>query len=180
VASVDGEHATAITAIEYNSEMQTATLRLAGEVTAGEYALQLNFTGELNDKMTGFYRSKYELNGVTRYMATTQFEATDARRAFPCWDEPALKAQFEIVLTVPDKLVCLSNMPCVEQSTPQDGLVTYRFNRTPIMSTYLVAFLLGEMDHVEAATKDGVAIRVFTPVGKKQQGQFALDCAVKV
>ncbi|KAG7220249.1 hypothetical protein INR49_018305 [Caranx melampygus] len=116
-----------------------------------------------------------------RYAAVTQFEATDARRAFPCWDEPAIKATFDITLIVPKDRVALSNMNVIDRKPyPDDeNLVEVKFATTPIMSTYLVAFVIGEYDYVESQSSDGVTVRVYTPVGKAEQGKFALEVATK-
>ncbi|KAH8375652.1 hypothetical protein KR200_004180 [Drosophila serrata] len=168
--------------IVYSVENETATLEFGQEIpkeTAG--VLRMSFTGELNDKMKGFYRSKYfGPNGEERYAGVTQFEATDARRCFPCWDEPAIKATFDITLVVPKDRVALSNMPVIKEDSLPDGLRRVRFDRTPIMSTYLVAVVVGEYDYVEGKSDDGVIVRVFTPVGKREQGTFALEVATKV
>ncbi|XP_017028738.1 puromycin-sensitive aminopeptidase isoform X2 [Drosophila kikkawai] len=168
--------------IVYSVENETATLEFGKEIpndTAG--VLRMSFTGELNDKMKGFYRSKYfGPNGEERYAGVTQFEATDARRCFPCWDEPAIKATFDITLVVPKDRVALSNMPVMKEDALPDGLRRVRFDRTPIMSTYLVAVVVGEYDYVEGKSDDGVIVRVFTPVGKREQGTFALEVATKV
>ncbi|KAL3855249.1 hypothetical protein ACJMK2_014465 [Sinanodonta woodiana] len=148
----------------------------------GEGTLHIEFTGELNDKMRGFYRNKYTgPDGEERYGAVTQFEATDARRAFPCYDEPAVKATFDVTLVVPKNRVALSNMPVKSESTDEtnENWKVVKYERSPIMSTYLLAFIVGEYDYVEARDADGVLIRVYTPVGKKEQGQFALDVSVK-
>ncbi|XP_026656624.2 aminopeptidase M1-B-like isoform X2 [Phoenix dactylifera] len=144
----------------------------------GKGILRIRFTGTLNDQMKGFYRSVYEYNGEKRNMAVTQFEAADARRCFPCWDEPAFKATFRITLKVPSELVALSNMPVIEEKI--DGLLkTLSFQESPIMSTYLVAVVVGLFDFVEAFTPDGIRVRVYCQVGKSNQGKFALDVAVK-
>ncbi|NWQ83739.1 PSA aminopeptidase, partial [Columbina picui] len=113
--------------------------------------------------------------------AAPKDSATDARRAFPCWDEPAIKATFDISLVVPKDRVALSNMNVVDRKPyPDDeNLVEVKFARTPIMSTYLVAFVVGEYDFVEARSLDGVLVRVYTPVGKAEQGKFALEVAAK-
>lgn len=130
--------------------------------------------------MKGFYRSKYvnEKNEEV-FAAVTQFEPTDARRCFPCWDEPAVKATFDITLKVPSKLVALSNMP-LKNHSKAGCLEVYEFETTPIMSTYLVAVVVGEFDYIEDKSSDGVLVRVYTPPGKKEQGRFALEVATKV
>nr|AAG48733.1 puromycin-sensitive aminopeptidase [Drosophila melanogaster] len=168
--------------IVYSAENETATLEFAQEIPAEtQGVLHMSFTGELNDKMKGFYRSKYfGPNGEERFAGVTQFEATDARRCFPCWDEPAIKATFDITLVVPKERVALSNMPVIKEDSLPDGLRRVRFDRTPIMSTYLVAVVVGEYDYVEGKSDDGVLVRVFTPVGKREQGTFALEVATKV
>ncbi|KAJ8981072.1 hypothetical protein NQ317_007209 [Molorchus minor] len=162
------------------SEEETATFKFPSAIDPGVYSLDIAFTGEINDKMKGLYRSKYiNEKGEEVYAAVTQFESTDARRCFPCWDEPALKATFNISLTVPQNLVALSNMP-VKASKPAGDLIRYDFEKTPIMSTYLVATVIGEYDYVEDKSTDGVLVRVYTPKGKKDQGLFALEVATKV
>ena len=88
--------------INFDKEEETVTLGFDEELSTGEARLHLEFTGELNDKLRGFYRSKYtDADGAEKYLATTQLEATDARRAFPCWDEPAIKATFRVTLIIP-------------------------------------------------------------------------------
>ncbi|XP_058067308.1 puromycin-sensitive aminopeptidase isoform X1 [Anopheles bellator] len=168
--------------IEFDAGQETACFVFPAEIPAGAASLAVEFTGELNDKMKGFYRSKYfTAAGEERYAGVTQFEATEARLCFPCWDEPALKATFDITLTVPRDRVALSNMPVRQETTSEDGsLRVLHFDRTPIMSTYLVAVVVGEYDYVEDTSADGVLVRVYTPVGKREQGRFALDVATKV
>ncbi|KAG8375703.1 hypothetical protein BUALT_Bualt10G0128100 [Buddleja alternifolia] len=140
--------------------------------------LSMEFEGTLNDRMKGFYRSSYEHNGEKKNMAVTQFEPADARRCFPCWDEPACKATFKITLEVPSELVALSNMPVIEEKL-NGNLKTVYYQESPIMSTYLVAVVVGLFDYVEDHTPDGIAVRVYCQVGKASQGKFALDVAVK-
>ncbi|KAK7112907.1 hypothetical protein V1264_012283 [Littorina saxatilis] len=168
--------------ISYDKEEELALISFPAELKPGKGVLQLSFTGQLNDKMKGFYRSKYTTpDGKERFAAVTQFEATDARRAFPCWDEPAIKATFDVTLVGPKDRVILSNMPVTTEtaleSDANQKVVT--FQRTPIMSTYLLAFVVGEFDYLEDKDSDGVLVRVFTPTGKKEQGRFALEVAVK-
>ncbi|KFD70685.1 hypothetical protein M514_10445 [Trichuris suis] len=166
--------------VEYNSHWMTAELKLPKDINPGPAELSLKFTGVLNDKLRGFYRSSYEdKDGVKHYMATTQFESTSARRAFPCWDEPAYKASFDITLVVPKEKTALSNMIDVSTTESPDGWKTVTYARTPIMSTYLVAFIVGDLDFVEDHTDSGVRLRVYTVPGKVSQGQFALEFAKK-
>lgn len=166
--------------VKLSSEDETAEFLFDDALALGVYNLSIDFDGEINDKMKGLYRSKYlNENGEERYAAVTQFESTDARRCFPCWDEPALKATFDMSLIVPPNLEVLSNMPVKSTSNVGD-LVRFDFERTPIMSTYLVAAVVGEYDYVEDRSSDGVLVRVYTPRGKKKQGIFALEVATKV
>uniref|UniRef100_A0A8C4Z6H6 Aminopeptidase n=1 Tax=Gadus morhua TaxID=8049 RepID=A0A8C4Z6H6_GADMO len=170
------------TGFNYQNEDEKVTLSFPSTLQKGSAILKIDFVGELNDKMKGFYRSKYASpSGEVRYAAVTQFEATDARRAFPCWDEPAIKATFDITLIVPKERVALSNMNVIDRKPyPEDaGLVEVKFATTPIMSTYLVAFVIGEYDFVEGQSSDGVLVRVYTPLGKAEQGKFALEVAIK-
>ncbi|WOL09047.1 hypothetical protein Cni_G17800 [Canna indica] len=159
-------------------EDEILVLRFDEFLPHGEGVLRIGFQGTLNDKMKGFYRSVYEHNGEKKNMAVTQFEPADARRCFPCWDEPAFKATFKITLEVPSSLVALSNMPVSHEKL--DGPVkTLSFQESPIMSSYLVAVVIGLFDYVEASTSDGIKVRVYCQVGKSSQGKFALDVAVK-
>ncbi|CAG2189323.1 NPEPPS [Mytilus edulis] len=168
--------------VSYNKEDETVTFTFSSEIQPGKGRMSMTFTGILNDKMKGFYRSKYTSpDGEEQYSAVTQFEATDARRAFPCWDEPAVKATFDVTLVVPKDRVALSNMP-VKSEQVYEGDNKWKvvsYEKTPIMSTYLLAFVVGEFDYVEGKDADGVLVRVYTPVGKKEEGKYALDVAVK-
>jgi len=166
---------------EVNDEKEELTVKLEKTVEAGPAVIKYVFTGILNDKMRGFYRAKYMVDGQERYAASTQFESTDARQAFPCWDEPAVKATFDIVVTGPRDRVILSNMPVLTDVACTDAadMRTVTFDTTPVMSSYLVAIVVGEFDYVESATPEGIQVRVYTPLGKKEQGEFALDCGVR-
>ncbi|KAF9169052.1 Aminopeptidase 2 mitochondrial [Mortierella sp. AD011] len=257
---------------------ETATFTFAEELQPGSTAvLHINFKGVLNDNMNGFYRSSFkDESGKTHYIATTQFEATDARKAFPCWDEPAIKATFDITLRVPSDLVALSNMNVISEkdigqsgklkgdstkgpdaapstqkgdvpstqkgdvpstqkgdvpstqkgdvpstqkgdvpstqkgdvpstqkgdvpstqkgdvpsaqkgdvpSTQKDDTVGRRlkevkFATTPVMSTYLVAFIVGKFEYIETVTKNlpkPITCRVYVLPGKTEEAEFALS-----
>lgn len=165
--------------ISYDEKAETATFHFVGPIRRGEAKLRLVFRGILNDKLRGFYRSQYEARGVIRHMATTQFESTDARRAFPCFDEPAQKAIFHVTLLVPTHTIAISNTLPISEEEREGNLREVVFSPTPKMSTYLLAFIIGEFEHVEKKTKEGTLVRVFTTPGKKHQAEFALECAVK-
>ncbi|KAK6630961.1 hypothetical protein RUM44_003133 [Polyplax serrata] len=180
VIQCKGEPMLEPSSVALSNELETLTLAFPKVLQPGRADLKMSFAGEITDKMKGLYRSKYiSPSGEERFAAVTQFEATDARRCFPCWDEPAIKATFDITLAVPHSRVALSNMPVVHESQEND-LRTLKFDTTPIMSTYLVAVVVGEYDFIEDISKDGVLVRVYTPVGKKEQGRFALEVATKV
>ncbi|XP_056698258.1 aminopeptidase M1-like [Spinacia oleracea] len=159
-------------------EDELLIVEFAEELPLGIWVLNTSFQGTLNDQMKGFYRSVYEINGEKKNMAVTQFEPADARRCFPCWDEPAAKATFKITLDVPSNLIALSNMPVIEEKKEGD-LKTVYFEESPIMSTYLVAVVVGLFDFVESSTSDGIKVRCYCQVGKSDQGKFALEVAVK-
>lgn len=146
-------------------------------------SLAIDYTGTMNDKMAGFYRSTYDdpsKSGQKKHMGVTQFEPTDARKAFPCWDEPALKATYDITLVIDKDLVGLSNMDEKEVKDLEGGRKkAIHFNRTPVMSTYLVAWIIGDLEHIEQKNKDGVLVRVFAPRGEAHRGRFALDVAAR-
>ncbi|KAI1317204.1 Aminopeptidase 2 mitochondrial [Mortierella claussenii] len=242
------------TDITLDSSNETATFTFAEELQPGSTAvLHIHFKGILNDSMNGFYRSSFkDEEAKTHYIATTQFEATDARKAFPCWDEPAIKATFDITLHVPSDLVALSNMNVISEKevghsgktkgdstkgpdapTTQKGdvpstqkgdvpstqkgdvpstqkgdvpstqkgdvpstqkgdvpsaqkgdavvgrpLKEVKFATTPVMSTYLVAFIVGKFEYIETVTKNlptPITCRVYVLPGKTEEAEFALS-----
>jgi tricorn protease interacting factor F2/3 len=140
---------------------------------SGNAILSIDFIGQLNDKLVGFYRSKYKYKGKEKYLATTQFEAADARRAFPCWDEPEAKATFDVSLLVDANHTTISNMPVI--SKKKSGLKTlYKFDTTPVMSTYLLYLAVGEFEYISSKLGKTL-IRVITTQGKKHQGRLSLE-----
>ena len=167
--------------ISFDTKRETVTLSFAEPIPAGTASLKLVFSGELNDKLRGFYRSQYaSQDGETRYLAATQFEATDARRAFPCWDEPTHKARFQVTLVVPDHLVTLSNMPIAKEEPAGPGLKSVNFAESPVMSTYLLAFIIGDLTHIEQEAVNNTRVSVWTTAGKEEQGRFALETSAKL
>ncbi len=181
----DGEHAQAAAGIAYDADAETAAIAIPGppaDGPAGNRQLRMSYTGELNDKLRGFYRSQYtNPEGETAYLATTQFEATDARRALPCWDEPAVKATFQVTLNIPDAMQAVSNTPIIaEREGGAPGVKTLVFDTTPVMSTYLLAFVIGDLTHIAKEAADGTRVGIWMTRGKEAQGQFALDTSVKL
>ncbi|KAJ6007744.1 hypothetical protein N7540_011720 [Penicillium herquei] len=166
--------------ISMNKDAQTATIKFNQALAVGSDAqLKLTFTGNLNDNMAGFYRSSYKENGETKYIASTQMEPTDARRAFPCFDEPALKAKFTVTLVADKSMTCLSNMDVASESDVQGGKKAVKFNTSPVMSTYLVAFIVGHLKYIET-NAFRVPVRVYaTPDQDIEHGRFSLDLAAK-
>ncbi|MXX53810.1 MAG: M1 family peptidase, partial [Dehalococcoidia bacterium] len=165
--------------ITFDEEKETVTLAFTETVPVGAAELSIEFTGELNDKLRGFYRSTYtDVDGNQRWMATTQFEATDARRAFPCWDEPAVKAAFDITLVVPQELEAISNTEPVSITNTDDGKKVVHYAETPVMSTYLLAFIVGDLACVQDRTRDGVLMRVWATRGNEDKGQYALETSM--
>jgi puromycin-sensitive aminopeptidase len=145
-------------------------------IAPGEWRLTLRFTGTLNDRLHGFYRSTYkDASGVPHTIAATQFEATDARRGFPCWDEPAFKAVFGVTLVVAENLAAVSNSAIAGEESRGDGRKAVRFADTIRMSTYLVAFVVGELEASEAVMIGPTPLRVWCVPGKKHLARFALD-----
>ena len=166
--------------IKYDKKTDTAIFTFPKPIPKGKHRLTLVFRGILNDKMRGFYRSRYSIGEKEYHMATTQFEATDARRAFPCFDEPAKKAVFRVSLVVPKGKTAISNTLPVSVKEHEAGYDLIEFSPTPLMSTYLLAFIVGDFEFISRRTKNGKLVRVFTTPGKKHQAKFALQCAVKI
>ena len=165
--------------VSYQTEFQRAVIAFSEAVPSGPAILSMEFTGVLNDQLHGFYRSTFtDVNGQTQVIATTQFEATDARRAFPCWDEPEFKAVFGISLVVPGHLMAISNSQEISRTehTPDKVAITYADTIT--MSTYLVAFVIGDFEATRAVDVDGVEVRIVAPRGKLHLADYALECAV--
>ena len=167
--------------IRHDEKAQLVHLTFPRTLPKGGATLSLKFTGTLNDKLAGFYRSKYAMgDGRTGVMATTQFEATDARRAFPCWDEPALKATFDLSLVVPTGWAAVSNTPIVEEKPLGKGTRRVRFAETPRMSTYLLAFVLGPLEALQGKARNGTKVGVWALPDRIQHGRWSLENATRV
>ncbi|KAF2861216.1 aminopeptidase-like protein [Piedraia hortae CBS 480.64] len=183
--------------ISYDVQNQRCTVSFDQALQEGSKAvLSITFEGTMNNIMAGFYRSKYKpvttpTDGVARegddcYMFSTQFESSDARRAFPCFDEPNLKATFDFEIEIPERLTALSNMPEKEvRKGKASGKKVVSFDQTPIMSTYLLAWAFGDFEYIEDFTRrkykgKSLPVRVYTTRGLKDQGKLALDSSHKI
>ncbi|MGH7833012.1 MAG: M1 family metallopeptidase [Candidatus Binatia bacterium] len=163
--------------ISLDEPNERVTVVLLRPLNPGPWRLRLTFSGTLNDKLHGFYRSTYkDESGRAKVLASTQFESTDARRAFPCWDEPAFKAVFQVTLVVDQGLTAISNAAVVrEVPQPGTGKKEVVFADTIKMSTYLVAFIVGEFEATDPLDVDGVPLRVWAVPGKRRLARFALE-----
>ncbi|KAH9909190.1 peptidase family M1-domain-containing protein [Xylariomycetidae sp. FL2044] len=167
-------------AVTYDASKQVSKIDFSSSVPTGKMQLEVKFTGQLNDVMAGFYRSTYKKpDGSEGLLATTQMEANDCRRAFPCFDEPMHKAKFTVTLIADKHLTCLSNMDIASETEVASGKKAVKFNTTPLMSTYLVAFIIGELNYIE--TKNfRVPIRVYAPPSSDiEHGRFSLELAAQ-
>lgn len=177
-----------LSSVSVNDTQERLTIHLPHEFKTGTIAtIQLDFKGILNDRLLGFYHSSYQdCNNNTRHLATTQFEAADARRAFPCWDRPDAKATFEIQLVVSDKhYTAISNMPVAKIKNDRlNKKRIFYFNATPRMSTYLVYMGVGEFSHVQSNynfKNRTVKIRIITTTAvDKKVTKLALVYAKKL
>ena len=169
------------TSIDFDSKREVLRLDFAESVPSGPATLRLSFSGTLNDELAGFYRSRYTMSdGKQGYMAATQFESTNARRAFPCWDEPAAKATFEVSLVVPDGMTAISNTPPLDEKDLGDGTRLVRFAETPRMSTYLLAFAIGPLDTIEGKARRGTKLAVWALPDRIGHSRWALDEAIRI
>lgn len=178
-AVVEGSTGQRLTAaIELEDSMQRGRLSFPESVQPGEWRLHLSFQGKLNDQLHGFYRSTYkDKSGTPQTMAATQFEATDARRAFPCWDEPDFKAVFATTLVIDPRLTAVSNTLVASESI-EAGKKVVRFADSIKMSTYLVAFIVGQIEATAPVFVGKTPLRLWTVPGKQPLTPFGHDIAV--
>ena len=149
------------------------------ELSSGQHTIRIEFSGAITDAMHGLYPCYFTHDGVKKQLFATQFESHHAREVFPCVDEPAAKATYDVTLVTAPELTVLSNMP-VTESSEKDGALTTKFATTPRMSSYLLAFVVGELHKKTARTKSGVEVNVWaTPAQSEDTLNFALDIATR-
>ncbi|PYX49699.1 MAG: peptidase [Acidobacteria bacterium] len=156
-----------------DKEKEMAVLSVEKPLPAGSATIHVTYTGILNNEMRGLYLGKDDKG---RKYAATQFEATDARRAFPSFDEPDYKATFDISAVADKDQVAISNQKVVSDTAGPDNKHTIKFATTAKMSSYLAALVVGHFEYIEGAA-DGVPIRIYSTPGKKEMGKFALEAA---
>jgi aminopeptidase N len=172
-ATISSEGTPQTATAEFDPRRGTSTLTVAKPIPKGAATIAIRYSAELNDELRGFYLGR----GNGRKYALTQLEATDARRAFPCFDEPAMKATFDVSTTIGTRDTAISNGRVVSDTPgPGSGKHTLRFSTTPKMSTYLVALIVGDWECVRGGA-DGVPIRICARSGLKDQLAFALNSA---
>ena len=149
------------------------------ELKSGNHIVCINFSGTITDAMHGLYPCYFTHDGVKKQLFATQFESHHAREVFPCVDEPAAKAEYDLTLVTRTGITVLGNMPVKSEEENGDSLTT-TFEKTPRMSSYLLAFVIGELHKKSAHTKSGVEINVWaTPAQNENTLDFALDIATR-
>ena len=158
---------------------QTLTFPLAEELPAGTHRLEIEFAGKLNEKPAGLFLTRYRVGAEEKRGLATQMEPADARRMFPCWDEPVFRAAFELTVVIPAGLTPVSNMPIAAEQPLEGGRKEVHFAATPSMSTYLLALFVAEFDVIEDEV-DGVKLRAFTAPGRSEEARYALEATKKI
>jgi len=167
-------------ALKVDKEKELLTLALPSELPPGDHTLALSFSGKINQQGQGLFYVHYQEqgSGAQKIMLGTQFEATDARRFFPCWDEPAFRARFQLTAVVPENWLAVSNMPIASEKKIAEGKEV-RFAATPSMSSYLNVFVAGELDLIESRIGP-TQIRVIATKGKAELGRYALEVTAQI
>jgi aminopeptidase N len=178
-ASLDGKGLPK-SAIKIDKKKELLTLALPSELAPGDHTLALSFSGKINQQGQGLFYMRYQEqgSGAQKIMLGTQFEATDARRFFPCWDEPVFRARFQLTVVVPESWLVVSNMP-IESEKKIAGGKEVRFGATPSMSSYLNVFVAGELDLIESRVGP-TQIRVIATKGKAELGRYALEATAQI
>lgn len=173
-----GDQVLEVVRINNQASFDEVRLHVEGQVYPGKYTITMEFEGKITRPMNGIYPCFFNHNDKDKQLVATQFESHHAREAFPCIDEPEAKATFDLTLESPADEAVLGNTPIAKQVKKGANKVT-TFETTPKMSTYLLAFVYGDIGYLEATTKDGVVVRTYATPDNVQFTQFALDCAVK-
>src|SRR6266567_576704 len=173
-ASIDGK-ALPQSAMKIDEKNELLTLVLPSQLAPGDHILALSFSGKINQQGQGLFYMHYQEQRASenKIALGTQFEATDARRLFPCWDEPSFRARFQLTAVVPENWLAVSNMPIESEKKVAEGK-EIRFAATPSMSSYLNVFVAGELDLIESRSVS-TQVRVIATKGKAELGRYALE-----
>jgi len=175
--TIDGDAQRAEVVLDTTAE--TATFTFAQPIAVGTHRLRIDFTARINKFDRGFFFIDYPTDNGTKRLLSSKLEPSDARRIFPCWDEPAFKAIFSLDVLVPRQWVAVGNMPVGREEAVEPNLKRVAFTPTPKMSSYLFVLTVGELERITAEV-DGVTVGIVATAGKAAKGQFALDSAVKL
>ncbi|MDQ6654314.1 MAG: M1 family peptidase, partial [Verrucomicrobiota bacterium] len=165
--SLDGQPA-------IDAAKQTATFTFPEKLADGRHVLTIHYSGTIYTHATGLFALDYDSADGRKRALYTQFEASDARRFFPCWDEPNFRAPFDLRVTIPAGQQAVSNMPEAARAEQPDGTVEVRFATTPAMSSYLLFMAVGEFDRI-TATAGATEVGVVTKKGDGEKGRYALQ-----
>jgi len=172
-ALVDGKNA------DYKTGKFDSLLITHPDIKPGKHIVVIGFSGKITDSLHGMYPCYYEHDGTQKELIATQFESHHAREVFPCIDEPEARASFDVTITSEPNVTVLGNMP-IKKQVVEDGKLVTTFETTPAMSTYLLAWVIGELHSKTTKTKSGVSVSVWaTPAQPKNSLDFALDIATR-
>ncbi len=173
-----GDRALPVVRINNQDTLDEVRLHTDEMVYSGEYTVNMQFSGVITKGMTGLYPCYFKVDGKEHVMLATQFESHHARELFPCIDEPEAKATFDLTLHTPNGLAVLANTPVSNQEDQANGLVATTFETTPKMSTYLLAFVIGELQSKSTQTKRGTEVSVWATIAQPLDAlDFALEAA---
>ncbi len=175
-ATLDGA---VVAAPKIDATAQTATIALTSPLARGRHTLKLSFRGKIGRAAVGLYAEKYKVDGVEKQLLGTEMEPTDARRMFPCWDEPVFRSTFQLSVVVPDGQVAISNMPIARERALAGGAREVAFAPTPVMVSYLVVLCMGEFESITDEV-DGVKLGMWTTKGKTAQARYALAATKQI
>ncbi|MEZ6023895.1 MAG: M1 family metallopeptidase [Hyphomonadaceae bacterium] len=173
-ASIDGARA----AFALDAEAQTLTLTPRRALAAGRHTIDITYRGHILDDAYGLFRVEYQDGGVTKRALATQFEAADARRFAPMWDQPNRRAVFQLTVTAPADQMVISNMPAAQTHALQGGLTRTTFQDTPPMPSYLLFFGMGDFERI-TADYNGIEVGVVVRRGQTERGRYALQAGVE-
>ena len=174
-----GEIDLVIKRINYHQKFDELRFHFDSKIRSGEYTIELEFKGQITDDLSGMYISQFKDGTKTKKMITTQFESHAARAVFPCIDEPEAKATFDMTIIHPNDVVTISNTPIKTKTELSKAETSTTFTTTPIMSTYLLAFIVGDLKFKQSKTNNGTIVRCYATPDNIDYLEFSLEVAVK-